>query len=208
MELRDGTRMDPARERSLVERSAVDPAAFAELYDWYLPRIYAYLVRRVEERSVAEDLAAVTFERAWRTLRAGSFRNDSFGGWLYRVAGNALVDHVRRGRHVVPMATRPAAGGGWGPDGDADLDGTNHEAADERALAAFAATVERDALARALAALPEAHRRVVVLRYVDGLEGGELAEALGCSRPNAAVRLHRALRAMRASLTQESSDVA
>jgi RNA polymerase sigma-70 factor (ECF subfamily) len=195
--------MDPAHERSLVERVASDPAAFGELYDWYLPRIYAYLVRRVEERTVAEDLTATTFERALVALRAGAFRNESFGGWLYRVAGNALVDHVRRGRRYVPLGVR-AGDVAWGDDGDADPGA----AADERAMAAFTAAVERDALARALAALPLHHRRVIVLRYVDGLEPAEVAEALGCSRSTAAVRLHRALRAMRDVVARESSDVA
>jgi RNA polymerase sigma-70 factor (ECF subfamily) len=193
--------MDPAHERSLVERAASDPAAFGELYDYYLPRIYAYVVRRVEDRTVAEDLTATTFERALAAVRSGSFRNESFGGWLYRVAGNALVDHVRRGRRYVPLGIRA---GDWAP-GD---DGDGAAAADEHAMAAFTAAVERDALARALKALPEHHRLVVVLRYVDGLEPGEVAEVLGCSRPTAAVRLHRALRAMRDVLTRESSDVA
>ncbi len=192
--------MDPAHERSLVERVASDPAAFGELYDYYLPRIYAYLVRRVEERTVAEDLTATTFERALSALRSGSFRNDSFGGWLYRVAGNALVDHVRRGRRYVPLGIR-AADGAW--------DAVDASAAvDESAMAAFSAALERDSLAGALRTLPEHHRAVVVLRYVDGLEPAEVAEALGCSRPTAAVRLHRALRALRDVMTRESSDVA
>ena len=191
----------PAREHALVARAPSDPAAFVELYDWYLPRIFGYLVRRVEERTVAEDLTATTFERALGALRSGTFRNESFGGWLYRVAGNALVDHVRRGRRYVPLAMRAS-------DGTLD-DGAGAEtAADDRALAAFTAAVERDALARALAELPARHRRVVVLRYVDGLEPAELAEALGCSRATAAVRLHRALRALRAVMEREATDVA
>lgn len=200
--------MDPARERSLVERSPSDPAAFAELYDWYLPRIYGYLVRRIEERTVAEDLTATTFERALAALRSGSFRNESFGGWLYRVAGNALVDHVRRGRRYVPLGA-PAGGGGHaaGPGGAAGAPDPL-AAADDRAMAAFAAAVDRDALAHAMRQLPEAHRRVVVLRYLDGLEPGELAEALGCSRATAAVRLHRALWALRAVMEREAVDVA
>lgn len=200
MELRHGTRMDPARERALVERAPGDPAAFAELYDFYLPRIYGYLVRRVQERTVAEDLTATTFERALVAVRSGAFRNDSFGGWLYRVAGNALVDHVRRGRRYLPLGVRATDGAG----------GAAHEApdVDERAVAEFAAAIDRDALARALAELSEAHRRVVVLRYVDGLESEELAAALGCTRGTAAVRLHRALRALRTILDREASDVA
>jgi RNA polymerase sigma-70 factor (ECF subfamily) len=81
-------------------------------------------------------------------------------------------------------------------------------AADDRALEQFTAAVDRDALASALRNLSDQHRRVVVLRYVDGLEADELAAALGCSKGTAAVRLHRALRAMRAMMLREAIDVA
>jgi RNA polymerase sigma-70 factor, ECF subfamily len=199
MELRNGTRMDPLRERALVERTPADPGAFAELYDFYLPRIYGYLVRRVEERTVAEDLTATTFQRALEALHAGGFRNDSFGGWLYRVASNALVDHVRRSRRYVALGVRAADGM---TDDDEDV------AVDERALAAFASALDRDEIARGLARLSDAHRRTIVMRYVDGLEGPALAAALGCSRGTAAVRLHRALRALRTAITEESTDAA
>ena len=201
MELR-GTRLDADRERALVERVPTDPAAFVELYDFYLPRIYAYCVRRVEDRAVAEDLTAGTFEKALTALRGGSLRNESFGGWLYRVAGNALVDHVRRDRRTVPLASPSATADEAGDEAPAA------ELGDERALAPFIAALERDALARALTEVPEVHRRVVVLRYVDGLEGDELAAALGCSRPTAAVKLHRALRALRDRLEREATDAA
>jgi RNA polymerase sigma-70 factor (ECF subfamily) len=198
MELRDGSRMEPSREQALVARAASDPAAFAELYDAYLPRIYGYLVRRVDERAVAEDLTAETFERALTAIRGGSFRNEAFGGWLYRVAGNLLVDHVRRGRRYVA----------YGPRGGDEDEGVLAAVTDERALEQFTAAVDRDALSSALRDLSDQHRRVVVLRYVDGLEADELAVALGCSKGTAAVRLHRALRAMRAVMTREAIDVA
>jgi RNA polymerase sigma-70 factor (ECF subfamily) len=178
-----------------------DPAAFGELYDFYLPRIYGYLVRRSEMQTVAEDLTATTFERALTALRAGDFRNESFGGWLYRVASNALVDHVRRSRRYVPLGIR-ASDAGIANAGDVET------VVDDRAVAAFTAALDRDEIGRALAELPEGHRRAIVLRYVDGLEGDELAGALGCSRGTAAVRVHRALRALRARLTKESIDAA
>jgi RNA polymerase sigma-70 factor (ECF subfamily) len=199
MELRDGSRMDPSREQALVARAASDPAAFGELYDTYLPRIYGYLMRRVDERAVAEDLTSETFERALAAIRSGSFRNEAFGGWLYRVAGNLLVDHVRRGRRYVALARLRD---------DSEDEGALATTADDRALEQFTAAVDRDALSSALQNLSDQHRRVVVLRYVDGLEADELAVALGCSKGTAAVRLHRALRAMRAAMTREAIDVA
>ena len=86
--------MDRDRERTLVDRARSDAAAFGELYDFYLPRIYGFTFRRVQERSVAEDVTATTFQRALEAVRQRDFRNDAFGGWLYRVAANAVVDHV------------------------------------------------------------------------------------------------------------------
>ena len=201
-------RMDPARERDLVSRARADPAAFGELYDYYLPRIHGFILRRVRETSVAEDLTATTFERALGVVRRDDFRNDSFGGWLYRVAGNAVVDHVRRDRRSVPLGIR--AGDTLG-----DGEGTGRERAygsaelgDEAAADAFAAAIDRDVLSRALLLIPYEQRRVVVLRFLDGLDTAEMAVVLGCSRATAAVRVHRALRALRDAMAKESTDVA
>jgi RNA polymerase sigma-70 factor (ECF subfamily) len=193
------TRMDPARERALVARSREDSAAFGELYDFYLPRIYGFIARRVGDRTMAEDLTATAFERALTAVRRGDFRNDSFGGWLYRVASNAIVDQARRERRLIPL-------GGRGADGeDGPAGGT---IGDDRALAAFGAAADRDVLIRALRRLPQGHRRLIVLKFFDGLEIDELCGALGCSRPTLAVKLHRALRALRGVLAQETTDAA
>ena len=198
LDLAGSTRLEPDRERTLVERSRFDASAFGELYDFYLPRIYGFVARRVGERAVAEDLTATTFERALGTIRRGDFRNESFGGFLYRVASNAVVDHVRRNRRTIPLAG----------SADGNDRGRDELAGDDAAAAAFAAALDRDVLRRALVNLPEGHRRLIVLKFFDGLEIDELCAALGCSRATFAVKLHRALRALRAAVKQESSDAA
>jgi RNA polymerase sigma-70 factor (ECF subfamily) len=196
------TRMEPAREQALVAGARADSAAFGELYDFYLPRIYAYVARRVEDRAVAEDLTAATFERALGAVRGEDFRNASFGGFLYRVAANAVIDHVRRERRSIPLGVRASD-----RDGD-DERGAIEELSDESATRAFAAAIDRDTLRRAMVRLPESHRRVIVLKYFDGLEIDELCAALGCSRSTFAVKLHRALRALRGAVDQEAIDAA
>jgi RNA polymerase sigma-70 factor, ECF subfamily len=197
------TRMESVREQALVADARADSAAFGELYDFYLPRIYAFVARRVEDRSVAEDLTATTFERALGAVRREDFRNASFGGFLYKVAANAVVDHARRARRTIPLGVRAS---------DLDEgDGDRHVAesiGDERATRAFAAAIDRDVLRRALLRVPDVHRRVIVLKYFDGLEIEELCAALGCSRNTFAVKLHRALRALRAAIDQEATDAA
>src|SRR6266540_2019681 len=148
--------MDTTREQALVARSRVDASAFGELYDFYLPRIYGFLARRVGERAVAEDLTAMTFERALSVIRRGDFRNESFGGWLYRVASNALVDHLRRGRWTVTLVDRRA---------DADeTDRAIELVGDEAATAAFVVVFDCDVLRCVLRCLPEAQRRILVLK--------------------------------------------
>jgi RNA polymerase sigma-70 factor, ECF subfamily len=192
--------MDPTRERALVARARVDAAAFGELYDFYLPRIFRFIARRVPDRAVAEDLTAMTFERGLGAVRGERFRNDAFGGWLYRVAANAVVDHVRRDRRTLPFGTRATDGG---PD-----EGGEAAIGDERAARAFSDALDRDQLRRALLRLPEAHRRVIVLKFYDDLELDELCTLLDCSRATFAVKLHRALRALRDAVAKESTDAA
>jgi RNA polymerase sigma-70 factor (ECF subfamily) len=179
------------RERALVVRARDDGSAFAELYDFYLPRVYGFIFRRVRDRDVAEDLTSMTFQRALENVRRPDFRNESLGGWLYRVASNAVVDHVRRDRHNVPIG---------------DLDGRDEPV--DTALDALAAALDRDVLRRALRQLPNNHRELLVLRFYDDLDVTEICAVLSCSREVLAVRLHRALRALRMAIAKESVDVA
>lgn len=179
------SRMDRDRERELVDRSRSDAAAFGELYDFYLPRIYGFAYRRLQDRSVAQDVTATTFQRALEAVRQRDFRNDSFGGWLYRVAANAVVDRVRDERRIVSLALTD------GPVGDA-----------------FAASLDRDELGRAMTRLSGQQREVLILRFYDDLDADEASAVLGCSRATFAVRLHRAITALRDAMTQEMIDVA
>jgi RNA polymerase sigma-70 factor, ECF subfamily len=179
------------RERELVARASGEPDAFAELYDFYLPRIYGFVYRRVQDRCLAEDLTSMTFQRALENVRRANFRNESFGGWLYRVASNAVVDHIRRDGRFVSLGKIE------GSDEPADL-----------ALDAMAAALDRDQLRRALSCLSSSYREVLVLRFYDDLDVSEICAVLGCSREALAVRIHRALRALRMAVAKESADVA
>ena len=196
--------MDPERERSLVDRARWDGDAFGELYDFYLPRIHGFVARRVTDRATIEDLSAMTFERALDALRSGSFRNDSFGGWLYRVAANLIVDDARRGRRLVPLGEALYDAADEAEPGR----GTRANDGDARATDAFAAALDRDQLRRALERLPAGHRRLLVLKFYDDLSNDELCALIGCSPATLAVKLHRALRALRGAIAKEATDAA
>src|SRR5574341_930307 len=81
----------------------------AEEIDWeaayreYLPRVYNFFRYRVGDGPLAEDLTAVTFEKAWRGR--ASFRGalSAFSTWLFTIARNVAVDHFRRRGRDVPL---------------------------------------------------------------------------------------------------------
>jgi RNA polymerase sigma-70 factor, ECF subfamily len=183
--------MAAERERALVARAREDDDAFIELYSFYVPRIYGFIYRRVRDHSVAEDLVSITFQKAVEGIRGPELHIETFGGWLYRVAANAVTDHFRQDRRRVSISSA------YGEEEPPDL------AAD-----AIAATLDRDELRRALRALPDHHRQILVLRFYDDLDAPEMCAVLGCSRPLLALRLHRAIRALRAAIAKESADVA
>jgi RNA polymerase sigma-70 factor (ECF subfamily) len=196
------SRLDTTRELALVARARADAGAFGKLYDEYLPRIYGFIARRVADRAAAEELTAATFRRALDAVRDGELSGAAFGGFLYRVAASAVVDDARRSRRAIPAKVRAS-----------DLDeGDARRVAEaigsEAASRAFAAAVDRDVLRRALQAIPEGSRRVLLLRHFDGLEVDEACAALNSTRQSLAVRVHRALRILRGALEQEAVDAA
>lgn len=195
-----GTRIEAASEHAPEPGAVLDAAAFGPLYDSYLPRIYAFIARRVEERSVAEELTAATLDRALSAVRQRDLPRSSIGAFLYRVAANAVVDHARRARRPIPPGVRAS-------DFDTGDDRIDAEAiSDEAATRAFASAIDGEALRRALWELPEPDRRVVLLNYFDGLEPDALCAALGGNPTEVALKLHRALRALRAAMRQEAAD--
>lgn len=147
---------------------------------------------------MAEDLTATTFERGLEVLRGGSFRNDSFGGWLYRVAANAVVDDARRARRLLSFD--------W--LAESRFDDPKPPVELERAADVFAAAMDADELRRAVQRLPAGHRQVLTLRFFDDLDADEACAVLRCSKPTFAVKLHRALAALRGEMVTESTDAA
>ena len=198
----NATRMYASGQQAHVAGTPADVAALGKLVDRYLPPIYAFVARRVDDRSTAENVTATALERGFAALVAGDVDGDSLGGFLYRVAATAVVDEARRGRRAIPRTVRAS-------DRDLGDDRAIAESiADEAATRAFAAAIDGDRLRRALTRLPDAHRRVLLLRYFDGLAPDEMCAALACSGATLAANLQLALQELRAALDRMAVDAA
>ena len=83
-------------EQLLIEAAQQDPSRFAELYELHFERVYAYIVRRVRERSAAEELTSHVFHQALANLGKFKWRGAPFAAWLFRIAANAIADRAQR----------------------------------------------------------------------------------------------------------------
>src|SRR5947209_6262107 len=91
------TAVDEAAEQQwLLRARAGDRQAFAALVEHYWPRVYRWLYGLAGSTHVAEDLAQETFLSAWSAL--GRFEGTGFRAWLFRIAGNRLIDLQRSPR--------------------------------------------------------------------------------------------------------------
>ena len=85
-----------AHERLLIEAAQHDPAHFAELYEKYFEVVYAYVARRVRERTATEDVTAEVFHKALQHLPRFKWTGAPFAAWLFRIASNLVADRANR----------------------------------------------------------------------------------------------------------------
>ena len=153
---------DSAIERLVAEARDGDAWAFGLLFDHYHLPVYRYIASRVQRPSDAEDLTQLVFVKALEALPRYQARGIPFGGWLFRLARNTVIDHVRtRHEHADLDAARGQVGGEAGPD---ELTVIRQEL---------------DAIAEALAALTDEQREAITLRFFAGLSAREAADAMG-----------------------------
>src|SRR3954469_25335897 len=152
---------------------------FEDLYRNTFPRVYAYVASLLRDRSAAEDVTALAFERAYRKRARFSARRGSPEAWLFGIARNAALDELRKLRRRASLQAEPTDVWSLAPDEEA-----------ERAF-------RREEVRAALASLDPRDRDLVALKFAGGLSNGEIARVLGISESNVGSRLHRTVEKLR-----------
>lgn len=163
---------------ALVRRAqSGDRDAYAALFDRFHQPVVGYLYHLVGERQAAEDVAQDAFIRAYE--RIGLLGPPwNFKGWIYRIAGNLAMNHLKRERRLVEsdepelMAEPP----------------TTRRPSERRVVRGEL----QQSVRRALEGIPAPLRQALVLREVNGLSYEEMADALSVSYDNARQLVHRA----------------
>lgn len=179
---------EPTDDVLMLAYAAGDVRAFEQLYGRHRGPLYRFLMRQLRNTALAEEM----FQDVWQRMIAAraSWQPDAaFSTWLFRIAHNRLNDHWRAQRH------RPAA-----PE---DADERTARVADpetpERQLSEFE---QRRDLQRALDALPEEQREVLVLRLEQELTLEEIGQITGVGRETVKSRLRYAMDKLRAGIGQ------
>jgi RNA polymerase sigma-70 factor, ECF subfamily len=161
-------------ERLLIEAAQHDPSRFAELYEQNFDRVYAYVLHRVRDRDLAEDLTAEVFHQALANIARFEWRGAPFKAWLLRIAANAIADRFQSAavRHEQATDTLERAG--------------SEDEIERRAM-----------LFKLVDSLPEDQRLVLVRRFVDQRSVREIAEELGRSEGAVKQLQFRALQTLR-----------
>lgn len=175
--------MESLTDEQLMERfKAGDEAAFDPLFNRHSQGVYAFLVRMVRDRELAQDLLQTTFLSMVRSR--GRYENGtSFSSWLMTIAANAARDSLRRqkrGAAVMDVVAR-----------------TESEKTTQQAASDHGARREIEA---AFQQLPVQQREAVILHKLNGWSFEQIAEQLGISMTAARIRAHRGYEKLRSLL--------
>lgn len=171
-------------ERRLIEASKRQPRRFAQLYERYFDRVYAFALTRTRDRAAAEDVTAETFRVAFENLARFEWRGVPFSAWLFRIAANAAADQARLASRAEELTE-------------------SHAVRDESWEARLIEVETRARLFELVGRLPKDQRRVIVMRFGQERSVRDVAEAM--RRSEGAVKLlqHRAMQTLRAWVGDE-----
>ena len=167
-----------------VDEAARRLDVFAEKYQQFFPRVFAYVYGRIRNVHQAEDLVPDVFERAF--LKMSSLRNDeAFATWLFSIARNVVTSHARKsGRETVvdPVVLH--------------------------SVVASNASVENEVLVReevaevieCLKTFPQREQDIISLKFDAELANAQIARVMGLGEANVRVILFRTLRKLRESM--------
>jgi RNA polymerase sigma factor (sigma-70 family) len=163
-----------------------DRGAFECLFDFYGPRINAYLMRLGCDRAMAEEVTQDTMVSLWRKAHLFEVEKSSLATWLYRIARNRRIDLLRRDR--VDFV---------------DPDSFTLDIADESSVNAdkmLDAQARDDVLRTAMAALPTEQFALVRMAFFESLSHSEIAEKTGLPLGTVKSRIRLAFTRLRRAL--------
>ena len=185
--------MDLNEEKELIKQAQKDPEVFAKLYDEYYPKIFGYILKRVANFEIVQDIASETFFKALKKLWQFRWRNISFSAWLYRIANNEIANYFRKNKYKpVSLDKVPEPIAVHNPEAEI------LEAEQElKKYQDFLKIQEK------ISKLPIKYQEVITLRFFEKKKIKEICEILGKKEGMVKSLLHRGIEKLRSLLIGE-----
>ena len=187
----------PSDAQAIERARNGDHDAFRVLVERYQTRVHRLAMRVLRDEEQARDAVQEAFLKVYRSLDRFEGRS-SFYTWMYRLVLNLCLDMRRRDRSDREVE--------WDEERSHAADAPGNpprEAADGGPEGALQRSQIRERVAAAIETLPDAQRETLVLREVEGLSYGEIAQALGISKGTVMSRLHYARKKVQRILEEE-----
>jgi RNA polymerase sigma-70 factor (ECF subfamily) len=154
---------------------------FLQAYDAFADALFRHCYFRILDREKSKDFVQETFFRTWEYIRAGK-KIMNLRPFLYRVLNNVIIDDSRKRKSF-------------------SLDELHDKGFDPTEpivqLASIETKMEFETVLRAMWHLDEEARKIITLRYIDGLGPKEIAQIMDTRENLVSVRLHRAIKELR-----------
>ena len=157
----------------------VQTAEFEALYRDSAGAIFSFVAGMLRDRSAAEEVTAIAFERGFRARTTFDARRGAPRAWMFGIARNAALDELRRRGRIAELPPEPEDRTSAGPPELAE------------------ASARREVVLRALDKLEPRVRELIALRFDGGLSHAEIAEVLDITATNASTMVHRVVTKLR-----------
>ncbi|SEC17285.1 RNA polymerase sigma factor SigW [Paenibacillus sp. GP183] len=175
-----------------------DRGAFAELVDLYKDKIYHLAYRMLNNKHEAEDAVQETFLRVYTNLHRYD-EQQKFSTWIFRIGTNHCIDRLRKRKHSA-YSLDAEMPDGEGNDYYSMLPG--NEETPERLMILSETQIQ---IRKAIDALPEKYKSVVILRYLQDMSLQEISDVLDMPVTTVKTRVHRGREYLRKKLEQDPS---
>jgi len=172
-----------------------DPEAYSKVYDLYADRIYRFVFFKINNQEEAQDLTSEVFLKTWQYITSGKDILN-LNAYLYKVARNLVIDHYRKASQK-EVSIDALAGGIESLAETADLKVEETKALEDK--------LQMEKIEVKLMGLKDEYREVIILRYVDDLSIGEIAEIVVKKKGAVRVILFRALNALKELMGEEGN---
>lgn len=154
--------MKTSNERELIQQIQNDPKQFEVLFDTYYFDIFNYILRRTGDPDIAHDVCSETFLKAFLHIKDFKWRGIPIAFWLYRIAGNELMQYYRKRKYTPDSLDQLIESYGWDT-----IDPQGYEALKKQIEEEKKQDDDFRLIQRQLQVLPVIYQEVIALRYFE-----------------------------------------